>query len=139
MITDYHAKYFAYELTRRRPSDSDEKLAGAVAGAQVDLNPHQVCAGLHPGEAHEGRNFRRRLSRRDKAADGAWTTVRRLATNIVDRHAAKDSAEGSVGDLPQSDGCRPVASRSHARALRPYGRSSDRSKSRGHDGWGAIP
>src|SRR3989442_11297850 len=46
MITDYHAKYFAYELTRRRPSDSDEKLAGAVAGAQVDLNPHQVDAAL---------------------------------------------------------------------------------------------
>lgn len=45
-ITDYHAKYLAYELTRRCPSDSIEKLAGAVAGAQVDLNPHQVDAAL---------------------------------------------------------------------------------------------
>ncbi len=45
-LTDYHAKYFAYELTRRFPSDSVEKLAGAVAGAQVDLNPHQVDAAL---------------------------------------------------------------------------------------------
>jgi ERCC4-related helicase len=45
-ITDYHAKYFAYELTRRCSSDSMEKLAGAVAGAQVDLNPHQVDAAL---------------------------------------------------------------------------------------------
>ena len=45
-LTAYHAKYFAYELTRRCPSDSDEKLAGAVAGAQVDLNPHQVDAAL---------------------------------------------------------------------------------------------
>ena len=45
-ITDYHAKYFAYELTRRFSSDSAEKLAGAVAGAQVDLNPHQVDAAL---------------------------------------------------------------------------------------------
>jgi len=26
-LTDYHAKYFAYELTKRRPSDSVEKLA----------------------------------------------------------------------------------------------------------------
>ena len=45
-ITDYHAKYFAHELTRRCSSDSIEKLAGAVAGAQVDLNPHQVDAAL---------------------------------------------------------------------------------------------
>jgi len=46
MITDYHAKYYAYELTKRCPSDSLEKLAGAVASAQVDLNPHQVDAAL---------------------------------------------------------------------------------------------
>jgi adenine-specific DNA-methyltransferase len=45
-FTDYHAKYFAYELTKRCSSDSLEKLAGAVAGAQVDLNPHQVDAAL---------------------------------------------------------------------------------------------
>ena len=45
-LTDYHAKYFAYELTKRCASDSMEKLAGAVAGAQVDLNPHQVDAAL---------------------------------------------------------------------------------------------
>src|SRR6266581_938919 len=45
-LTDYQAKYFAYELTKRSPSDSMEKLAGAVASAQVDLNPHQVDAAL---------------------------------------------------------------------------------------------
>jgi ERCC4-related helicase len=45
-ITDYQAKYLAYELMRRCPSDSAEKLASAVAGAQVDLNPHQVDAAL---------------------------------------------------------------------------------------------
>ena len=45
-LTDYHAKYFAHELTKRYSSDSLEKLAGAVAGAQVDLNPHQVDAAL---------------------------------------------------------------------------------------------
>ena len=45
-ITDYHAKYYAYELTKRWSSDSIEKLAGVVAGAQVDLNPHQVDAAL---------------------------------------------------------------------------------------------
>ena len=45
-LTDYHAMYFAHELTKRCSSDSLEKLAGAVAGAQVDLNPHQVDAAL---------------------------------------------------------------------------------------------
>ncbi len=46
MISPYQAKYFAYDLTRRCAPDSVEKLAGAVASAQVDLNPHQVDAAL---------------------------------------------------------------------------------------------
>lgn len=46
MITDYHSKFIANDLTRRRPSDSSDKLAVAVAGAQVDMNPHQVDAAL---------------------------------------------------------------------------------------------
>jgi hypothetical protein len=44
-LTDYHAKYFAYALTKRRASDSAEKLASTLVDAQVDLNPHQVEAG----------------------------------------------------------------------------------------------
>lgn len=45
-LTDYHAKYYAHELTKRCASDSVEKLASALADAQVDLNPHQVEAAL---------------------------------------------------------------------------------------------
>jgi Superfamily II DNA/RNA helicases, SNF2 family len=45
-ITRFHAKYFANELTKRCPSDSVEKLAGALSDAQVDLNPHQIEAAL---------------------------------------------------------------------------------------------
>jgi superfamily II DNA or RNA helicase len=45
-LTDFHAKYFAHELTKRSPSDSVEKLAGVLADAQVDLNPHQIDAAL---------------------------------------------------------------------------------------------
>lgn len=45
-ITDYHAKYFAYELTKRSPSDSIEKLSSSLSNAQVDLNPHQIEAAL---------------------------------------------------------------------------------------------
>ena len=45
-LTDYQSKLIAYELTRRCPSDSVEKLASALVDAQVDLNPHQVDAAL---------------------------------------------------------------------------------------------
>ena len=45
-ITDFHAKYIACELTRRQGAGGAERLAGAVASAQVDLNPHQVDAAL---------------------------------------------------------------------------------------------
>lgn len=45
-LTSYHSKLFAYELTRRAPSDSVEKLATALSEAQVDLNPHQIEAAL---------------------------------------------------------------------------------------------
>ncbi len=45
-ITDYHAKYFAYELTKRCSSNSLEKLSSTLSNAQVDLNPHQIEAAL---------------------------------------------------------------------------------------------
>jgi superfamily II DNA or RNA helicase len=45
-LTDYHAKYYAYELTRRCSADTLEKLSSTLAGAKVDLNPHQVDAAL---------------------------------------------------------------------------------------------
>ena len=43
-LTPYHAKYFAFELTKRNSADSMEKLASTLVDAQVDLNPHQVEA-----------------------------------------------------------------------------------------------
>jgi len=46
MLTDYHAKYIAHELTRRCASDSVEKLTAVLSDAQVDLNPHQIEAAL---------------------------------------------------------------------------------------------
>src|SRR4030067_3771076 len=45
-LTEYQATYYAYELTKRCPADSLEKLAGALVDAQVDLNAHQVEAAL---------------------------------------------------------------------------------------------
>lgn len=45
-LTPFHAKYFAYELTKRSSSDSMQKLASTLVDAQVDLNPHQVDAAL---------------------------------------------------------------------------------------------
>jgi len=45
-ITEYHASYYAHDLTRRCPSDSVDKLAAVLSDAQVDLNPHQIEAAL---------------------------------------------------------------------------------------------
>ena len=45
-LTDHQAKYIAYELTRRFPPDSAEKITAALVDAQVDLNPHQIDAAL---------------------------------------------------------------------------------------------
>src|SRR5437762_11550239 len=45
-LTAYHAKYYAYELTRRYSSNSLQKFTASLSDAQVDLNPHQVEAAL---------------------------------------------------------------------------------------------
>ena len=45
-ITSYHAKYFAYELTKNSASDNIQKLASTLVDSQIDLNPHQVDAAL---------------------------------------------------------------------------------------------
>jgi len=46
MTTAYHARYFAHELTRRRPADSANRLSMSLFDAAVDLNPHQIDAAL---------------------------------------------------------------------------------------------
>jgi ERCC4-related helicase len=45
-MTEYHASYFAHELSRRHSLNDSEKLATALADAHVDLNPHQLDAAL---------------------------------------------------------------------------------------------
>lgn len=45
-LTPYHAKYFAYELTRKISADDLGKLTASLQDAKVDLNPHQVEAAL---------------------------------------------------------------------------------------------
>ena len=45
-ITPYHAKYFAYELTRQLAANDIGKLTASLQDAQVDLNRHQIEASL---------------------------------------------------------------------------------------------
>jgi len=45
-FTPYHAKYLAYELTKRVGADQADKLAQSLSNATVDSNPHQVDAAL---------------------------------------------------------------------------------------------
>ena len=44
LLTDYQAKHLVYELTRRCASESEEKLAAAAAGAQVDQRNDKRCS-----------------------------------------------------------------------------------------------
>lgn len=44
MITDYHSQLFANELTLRAPMGTIERIAAALMGSRIDLNPHQVCS-----------------------------------------------------------------------------------------------
>src|SRR6476659_1466589 len=44
-LTSYHAKYFAYDLTRRAPNGID-RLSMSLFDAAVDLNPHQIEAAV---------------------------------------------------------------------------------------------
>ena len=46
MKTDYHAKYFANNLTKKCSSGNIEKFAGTLSDARVQLNPHQIDAAL---------------------------------------------------------------------------------------------
>lgn len=44
--TPYQARYFAEQITLKRPQSSYDSLASAMSGVKVDLNPHQVDAAL---------------------------------------------------------------------------------------------
>ena len=46
MITSFHAKYFAHELTRRHGPNGIGRLSQSLFDASVDLNPHQIEAAL---------------------------------------------------------------------------------------------
>ena len=44
--TLYQARYFAEQITLKRPNNRLNSLVPSLAGAKVDLNPHQVDAAL---------------------------------------------------------------------------------------------
>lgn len=46
MSTVYHARYFARELTRKRPSADVDRLSMSLLDACVGLNPHQIEAAI---------------------------------------------------------------------------------------------
>ena len=61
MLTPYHAKYFAHDLTRRAATGMD-RLSMSLFDAAVDLNPHQIEAALFAlaVAAFQGRDAGRR-------------------------------------------------------------------------------
>lgn len=46
MLTPYHAKYFAHDLTRQAPPGASDQLSMSLFDASVDLNPHQIEAAM---------------------------------------------------------------------------------------------
>lgn len=46
MMTPYHAKYFAHDLTRQAPPGAVDQLSMSLFDASVDLNPHQIEAAM---------------------------------------------------------------------------------------------
>jgi len=46
MTTPFHSQYWAHALTLRGATGTIEALSRSIAGARVDLNPHQVDAAL---------------------------------------------------------------------------------------------
>ena len=46
MTTNFHAKYYAHDLTKIGPSTSSDRLSMSLFDACVDLNPHQIEAAL---------------------------------------------------------------------------------------------
>lgn len=46
LISEYHAKYYAYKLTQRHSADGINRLSQSLFDASVDLNPHQIEAAL---------------------------------------------------------------------------------------------
>lgn len=45
-LTDHQAKYFAWELTRRRRGGDADRISQSLFDAAVDLNPHQIDAAV---------------------------------------------------------------------------------------------
>jgi SNF2 family DNA or RNA helicase len=45
-ITAFHAKYYAYLLTKRHAANDVNRLSQSLFDASVDLNPHQIEAAL---------------------------------------------------------------------------------------------
>ena len=87
MSTAYHAKYFAYELTKQCAADSVEKIAALLADAQVDLNPHQIEAALFA--------FRSPLSRGAILADEVG----------LGNHRSRYSSRSEVGGAQAEAAC----------------------------------
>ncbi|MGH7827885.1 MAG: hypothetical protein ACREQ7_22255 [Candidatus Binatia bacterium] len=75
-LTPYHAKYFAYELTKRCSSDSPEKLAGAVIETEkLDGWADDLKTGLE----HEIKELDRQIKEARRAATAALTLEEKLA------------------------------------------------------------
>jgi hypothetical protein len=83
-LTDYHAKYLAYELTKRCASDNVEKLASVL---------YDSPAAMHTGEWESPQVRRSEAQKRRQGASGSgywgicWSCILPLHTTKTARRA----------------------------------------------------
>ncbi len=77
MITDFHAKYIADDLTRRCVSDSVEKFSAVLSGAQL-FQPSERSQGPYSTSPNAGGPGRKH--RTGSFVLGYWGTDRLAAT-----------------------------------------------------------
>ena len=95
MITPYHAKLFAHEISKRHSVADAEKLAGTLLDAQVDLNPHQVSQSIRKTIESRRKAILNELAQRQ----AAWFDDEMEKLD----HWADDKRAGLKADLKELD------------------------------------
>lgn len=81
VITDYHAKYYAYELTRQSAGGDVDRLSQSL----FDVNPHQI-------ELERTRNKQRKelFDRQDEIDERQETLIGQLENKLNQSTQAED-------------------------------------------------
>ena len=103
MITDFHAKYFAYELGRRCSSDSVEKLTAVLAdevgpGKTINPGPYRMAKGVEDANTYRvGHPLAQRVLARARELEPEPADVAFDLRREWQEHRDPGAAEGALG------------------------------------------